>query len=160
MTAENITTAAVTAVLAQKLGIEKHPALWGGKLRMQHSYWDDDLDQNSTVKIAVIPAGATIVGFAIVHEAFGAAVVGQIGDEDDADRYVAAGGITTMVAAGTQFVLPRQGDVTESSGVRTAGTVGCGFITTEETTLIMKLTGADMDGSDHRMDIFTIYAVE
>jgi hypothetical protein len=159
--AEQITTP-VWDTIDNPAGRQQLPApMFSGKLRVQMHYWDDDLDSGDTIHIAKLPKGAVIVAFFIVHEAFGAAVVASIGDSGDPDRYVAAGGVTTMNAAGTQVVQPRQGDYTISSaGVITPGAVGVGYRMPAITDIIMVLGTTNMDGSDHRMDIATVYAVE
>jgi len=161
MVAENIESPVWSTMDAPE-GRDMLLAPWfNGKLRAQMGYWDDDLDDASTIKIAKLPKGAMIVAFLITHEAAGAATVALIGDADDADRYVVSGGVTSLNAAGKQLILPRQGDYTISAaGVITPGTVGVGYRMPAITDIVMTLDTADMDGSDHRMDIMTIFAVE
>lgn len=123
----------------------------------QQSYWSDQLEADSTIEIAYLPPGASIIEFHVRHEAFGAAVTAMIGDSGDADRYVLTGGVTTMNAAGYQRVPVRAGDyVVSAGGVLTLGTVGLGYILPAWTSILMTLEAANM-GSEKRVDVITYF---
>ena len=129
------------------------------KIHAQLAYMADALESGSTIKIARLPKGAMVLWFDLVHAAMTGAVTGSIGDAADPDRLVVAGGITSMAAAGTQHILPRQGDYTiTAAGVHTAGTVGVGYIYTVDTDLYITTGGANITG-DTRFDIATIYTL-
>jgi len=129
------------------------------KTCVQLAYMADALESGSTIKIARLPKGAMVLFFHLVHAAMTGAVTGAIGDADDADRLVEAGGIASMAAAGTQIILPRQGDYTITpAGVWTAGTVGVGYIYTADTDIYITTGGANITG-DTRFDIATYYAL-
>ena len=159
MSAENIVANIVTC-RTNGVGYNLLPGVWlDAPLHVQLAYIDDDLDSGSTIKIARLPKGAMIVAFGLTYEALGAAVTAQIGDSGDADRYVLAGGITSMVAAGSQLVFPRTGDYSfTTAGVVTDGTVGWGYRMADWTDIILTTGGADFDGTEHRIDFATIYA--
>ena len=64
---------------------------WGGKVRVQVDSCNvSDIEVGSTVKIARIPAGATLLWGKIFHEALGTNVTFAVGDGTTADKYLAA----------------------------------------------------------------------
>lgn len=160
MAAEDIVATIVTAKTNGTLA-ERFPALFNnGKIRSQLAYFAHALEADSTVKIARLPIGASILGFLINHAATTGAVTAMIGDSGDADRYVLTAGVTSMAAAGKQVVLPRAGDYTISAaGVLTIGTVGFGYRMTTVTDIILTTETANITGAV-RVDVATIFTVE
>jgi len=159
MSAENVVATIVT-IRTNGIGPLLIPQQFlEAKICAQHAYMADELESGSTIKIARLPKGAMPLAWLLVHAAMTGAVTGAIGDADDPDRLVVAGGISSMAAAGTQVILPRQGDYTiTAAGVYTAGTVGVGYIYTAETDLYITTGGANITG-DTRFDITTVYSL-
>ena len=165
MSAENVVATIVTIRTNGIMPLLIPQQFMEAKICAQHAYMADALESGSTIKIARLPKGAMPLAWLLVHAAMTGAVTGQIGDSGlndvggDDDRWVVAGGITSMAAAGVQIILPRQGDYTiTAAGVYTAGTLGVGYICPNETDVVLKTGGANITG-DTRFDIATVYAL-
>lgn len=74
------------------------PGLWGGKVRVQLDSCDvSDIEATSTIHIAKLPKGSTLLWGKIFTEALGTNVTLAVGDGTTADEYLAA---TAANAAG------------------------------------------------------------
>jgi hypothetical protein len=80
-----------------------NPGLWGGKVRVQNDSCDvSGIEAASTIKIAKIPAGATLLWGRIFIEANGTNVTFAVGDGTTADKFMAA----TAAAAASMLSFP------------------------------------------------------
>ena len=158
MSAENIEATIVTAMKADLGALTIPGSFLGNRIYAQLSYWVDNLESGSTVKIHRLPPHAMVLAFLIRHAAMTNAVTAMIGDATDPDRWVETGGVTTMAAAGQQIITPRAGDYTMTAGgVLTAGTVGWGYRTGSAwTDVILKTEAANM-GGEVRVDHALLY---
>lgn len=79
-------------------------AFWKGKVRVQVDKITTviaSMDIGSTIKMGLIPKGAFVLGFFVVHGAVAGAMTANIGDGTTAARF---GAITSMNAAGKQII--------------------------------------------------------
>lgn len=116
-------------------------------------------EAGSTIKIARLPPGAMVHWFDVQYEAMTTAVTAMIGDAADDNRWVLTGGVTSMLAAGYQHVLPRAGDYTiTAAGVYTPGTVGVGYVTTAWTDVILTTEAQTITGTP-KLEVVTAYSL-
>lgn len=79
-------------------------AFWKGKLRVcvdKITTIIATMDIGSTISMGLIPKGAYVLGFFVVHGAVAGAMTANIGDGTTAARF---GAITSMNAAGKQII--------------------------------------------------------
>lgn len=94
------------------------PGLFDGRLKVSHDYYEASaLEAGSTIDIGgTLPTNAYVVAILVSYDALGAATV-DIGDDEDADRYVndldvsSAGSNFSMICDGHGYKV----DMTTSS---------------------------------------------
>lgn len=117
--------------------------IWGGKVRVQvDEVTVNDASQDDVINIANIPQKATFLQAIIIHEDLGSGVTLQMGDSGDDDRYLAA------TAAATAGVIEAR------------ALTGVGHSVSADTTLFLKIGGADTTAADKDIKVITFYSLE
>lgn len=77
------------------------PGLLGGRVRcMVDTYEASALGSGSTIQMGqALPVGATVLNVILAHDALGSATI-DVGDTEDADRYIAAANVSSAGVVG------------------------------------------------------------